>query len=90
MTNKPPPDKKNDFRVTDLPNARLGLVMFAIYTLAYAGFMGMCTFALPTMAEAPWGVNWAIIYGMGLILGAFVLAVIYMFACPDEGRKDRA
>lgn len=90
MTHPPPPKKSVDFSLSDLPNARLGLILFAIYLVAYGGFMGLCTFALPTMAEAPWGVNWAIIYGMGLILGAFLLAVLYMVLCPDEGRKDRA
>jgi uncharacterized membrane protein (DUF485 family) len=66
------------------PNARLGLVLFAIYLAAYGGFMGLCTFALPTMAEAPWGVNWAVLYGFGLIVGAFVLAMIYMALCRSE------
>ena len=30
------------------------------------------------------GVNFAIVYGFGLIVGAFVLAVIYMFLCKPE------
>jgi uncharacterized membrane protein (DUF485 family) len=34
------------------------------------------------------GVNLAITYGMGLILGAFVIAAIYMWACSRNARLD--
>ena len=72
-------------------NARLGLILFAVYLAAYGGFMYLCAFALPTMAEAPWGINWAVLYGFALILGAFALAVVYMFTCRDtDGGKDAA
>lgn len=63
-------------------NARAGLVLFFIYLAAYAGFMGLSAFApqamgVPVLA----GVNLAITYGMGLIVGALVVAAIYMWLC---------
>lgn len=59
---------------------RVGLVLFAVYVLFYAGFMGLSAFAPDLMSSRPLGgVNLAIDYGMGLIIGAFVLALIYMF-----------
>ncbi|MCC6423124.1 MAG: DUF485 domain-containing protein [Phycisphaerales bacterium] len=58
---------------------RIGLVLFAVYVVFYAGFMGLSAFAPDVMSSRPLGgVNLAIDYGMGLILGAFVLALLYM------------
>lgn len=63
-------------------NARFGRKLFAIYLLLYAGFMLINAFAPSVMARpALAGVNVAIIYGLTLILGAFVLAVVYMIGC---------
>ncbi len=63
-------------------NARIGLWLFAAYVLLYAGFMGVNVWAPPLMARAPFGgVNLAILYGMGLIVAAIVLALIYMQLC---------
>lgn len=58
---------------------RIGLVLFAIYVLFYAGFMALSAFAPGIMSTRPLGgVNLAIDYGMGLIVGALVLALLYM------------
>jgi len=58
---------------------RIGLVLFAVYVLFYAGFVGLSAFAPQIMSTRPLGgVNLAIDYGMGLIIGAFVLALLYM------------
>ena len=70
-------------------NARNGLVLFAIYFALYAGFIYLATFhAALLAAEAPGGTNWAIVYGMGLIVAALALAAVYMYLCtrpmPDE------
>ncbi len=67
-------------------NTRLGLVLFALYCLLYAGFMGLSTFAPAVMKSQPFGgVNLAILYGFGLIVAAMVLAVVYLFLAkqPD-------
>ena len=69
-------------------NARAGLVLFFIYSAGYAGFMGLAAFAPQAMAmPALGGVNLAITYGMGLILGAFVIAGVYMVICGRNARR---
>src|SRR5437773_8248840 len=68
-------------------NARAGLVLFFIYLAFYAGFMGLAAFAPEAMARPVLaGVNLAITYGMGLILGALVIAALYMGACARNAR----
>ena len=69
-------------------NARAGLVLFFIYLAFYAGFMGLATFVPQAMGRpAVMGVNVAITYGMGLIVGAFVVAVVYMAVCGRNARR---
>lgn len=65
----------------------IGLSLFAIYCVAYAGFMATAAFgtfdggvaagglARPVLG----GLNLAVVYGMALIIGAFVLALLYAF-----------
>lgn len=63
-------------------NARLGLVLFAAYLAMYGGFMALAAFSPQTMASTPFGgTNLAILYGMGLIVGAIALALLYMVLC---------
>lgn len=63
-------------------NARSGLWLFAVYLSAYAVFMAMAAFSPRTMGLAtPLGPNVAIVYGFGLILGAVLLALVYMLVC---------
>lgn len=63
-------------------NARIGLVLFAIYLLLYTGFIGASAIWPAAMGAAPLGgVNVAILYGMGLIVAALLLALLYMFLC---------
>ena len=75
-------------------NARVGLVLFAIYLLLYGGFVLLNAFAPETMEVTPLaGVNLAILYGFGLILAALVLAIVYGFLCrstkePDATKED--
>ncbi len=62
-------------------NVRYGLWLFALYVLLYGGFMALAAFAPERMKQPVLGgVNLAIVYGMGLILAAFVLALVYMVA----------
>ena len=68
-------------------NARAGLVLFFIYLAIYAGFMGLAAFAPEAMGRsAVAGVNLAITYGLGLIIGAFIIAALYMAACARNAR----
>jgi uncharacterized membrane protein (DUF485 family) len=66
-------------------NARYGLWLFGVYVALYGGFMGLNAFAPEVMSKSPFGgVNLAIIYGLGLIVAAFVLALVYTLLCRRE------
>lgn len=68
-------------------NARVGLILFAVYLSLYGGFIGLSAFAREAMARpVPFvgGVNLAVVYGFVLIVMAFVLAIVYMFLCKPE------
>ena len=61
------------------PASGLGLALFWVYVLLYIGFMGLVLVRPDLLSLRPFfGVNLAIVYGMGLIAAAFVLAVAYM------------
>ncbi len=56
------------------------MVLFVFYLLLYGGFVFLNAFSSETMELTPLpGVNLAILYGFGLILMAFVLALAYGF-----------
>lgn len=61
---------------------RLGVWMFAVYALIYAVFVAI-NLIDPAMMEASvlWGLNLAVIYGLGLIAAALVMAVVYNGMC---------
>lgn len=87
----PPPDQNplprhhDEHPDTISRNSRYGLVLFAIYLVLYGGFMLLSAFAPQKMAApAIAGVNLAIVYGIGLIIGALVLAAIYMYLCRQQ------
>jgi uncharacterized membrane protein (DUF485 family) len=63
----------------DNHNARWGLILFAIYVALYLSFMIRAAFDPEEMANptAIAGLNLAIVYGVGLIVAALVLAFVY-------------
>lgn len=66
-------------------NARMGLVLFAVYLVLYGGFVLINTFSPETMEATPLaGINVAIIYGFGLIIAAFVMALLYGALCDSD------
>lgn len=66
-------------------NTRLGLILFALYTLFYSGFVLLAAFAPESMEMTPIaGVNLAVLYGFALIIGAFVLALVYGALCKPD------
>ena len=72
-------------------HSRVALVLFFIYLAAYGGFMGLSAFAPRIMAQpALLGVNVAIMYGLALIVGAVVLALVYMVACKVVSNRFHA
>lgn len=79
-----------------LRNTRYGLVLFAIYVVLYGGFVLLNVFAPSVMEVTPFaitarfgvmdipslsGINLAVLYGLGLIVAAFVLALFYGWLC---------
>lgn len=76
--------------LTDTPaeryNRKLGLWLFALYLSLYVAFVGIITVDYRIMAkEVVAGLNLAIVYGFGLIIAAFGLALVYMAMCRKEG-----
>jgi uncharacterized membrane protein (DUF485 family) len=66
----------------NLPRAsRVGLLLFGVYVVLYAGFITLVLVRPDLVAERPFGgVNVAITCGLGLIVAAVVLATAFLFA----------
>ena len=75
----------------------LGPLLFTVYCTSYAAFVAVAAFAtfaggVPVgglASEAVAGVPWGIVAGFGLIIGAFVLAVLYatLARTPHDGAQ---
>ncbi|NCX98408.1 MAG: DUF485 domain-containing protein [Planctomycetia bacterium] len=66
---------------TAAPASRLGLALFGLYVLLYGGFITLVLARPDLVAERPFGgVNLAIACGLGLIVAAVLLSVVYMVA----------
>lgn len=67
---------------------RLGAILFIVYALIYAGFVAI-NLIRPVLMEkiVLGGLNLAVIYGMGLIIFALLLALAYNRAC---GRREKS
>jgi uncharacterized membrane protein (DUF485 family) len=73
---------------TEKENSRLGLLLFAVYFAIYAAYVIINAFWPEWMDQVLWsGLNLAILYGMGLILGAFLLALAYARLCKSPTRN---
>ena len=71
-------------------NARVGLILFFLYLIFYALFVYLSAFRGDLMAQpALAGVNLAVVYGFALIVGAFLLALVYMILCRKRERNHR-
>ena len=73
-------------------HSRLGLRLFLIYTLFYAGFVFVNAFAAQLSEWIPFGgLNLAIWWGFALIIFAFVLSMVYgLFAGSDEAKQEES
>ena len=85
----PPPSPK-DSRHTISRNARYGMWLFVVYVIFYAGFVAISAFKFDAFRTRVAGVNLAIVYGLGLIVLAFLLALVYMAMTRNDGRPDDA
>lgn len=68
---------------------RLGVRMFIVYCLVYAGFVFTNVLtegqAMQVMVVA--GLNLAVVYGVGLIVFALALALVYNYLCTKKERE---
>ena len=92
MAFQAPPPGDNSATMEDSRNisrhARYGLILFVIYVLFYAAFVYLSAFQLDVMKKEIGGVTLAVLYGFGLIVAAFVLALVYMLLCRSTGAGD--
>jgi len=61
---------------------RLGIYLFIVYCVVYAAFVALNTFSPKMMGMIVFsGLNLAVVYGMGLIILAIIMGVIYNHKC---------
>ncbi|MBU1020969.1 MAG: DUF485 domain-containing protein [Firmicutes bacterium] len=63
---------------------KLGVIMFLLYVIVYIGFILLNTLDPKLMGIDVLKVNLAIVYGIGLIVYALILAIIYNFLCTKK------
>jgi uncharacterized membrane protein (DUF485 family) len=66
---------------------KLGIWMFLAYTLIYAVFVGINSVNPSLMESTIMGQTLAVVYGFGLIIIAFVMAIIYNFFCNSAEER---
>lgn len=65
--------------------AKLGLKLFWVYCLVYVVFVAIAVFATDKMETIVFkGTNLAIMYGLGLIVLAIVMGLIYNYLCTKK------
>jgi uncharacterized membrane protein (DUF485 family) len=71
-------------------NTRTGMVFFILYFLVYSSFVLLSAFAPSLLERQIAGINLAVLSGVGLIMGAIVLAIFYCWICRDlpAGRQE--
>lgn len=86
MTHGPPAPVEQDNAIA--PKTRLGVALFIVYGLFYAGFVVINTLSPATMGrEILLGLNLAVVYGFGLIIVAIILGLIYNAICTRIEQK---
>ncbi len=71
--------------------SKVGLILFGVYALIYAGFVAINTLSPKTMgARVFLGLNLAVVYGFGLIILAIIMGVAYNHYCTKlEDRLNK-
>lgn len=68
--------------------AKLGVILFMVYLGIYAGFVLIGAFAPKFLGAHIFdGLNMAFVYGMGLIILAAVMGLIYNYFCTRYENK---
>ncbi|MFW5750304.1 MAG: DUF485 domain-containing protein [Planctomycetota bacterium] len=77
------PDPAADYKT------KLGVIMFLLYCVIYAGFvlLTVLTEGRAMQVVSLGGLNIAVLYGMGLIIFALILALIYSAMCTAKERE---
>jgi uncharacterized membrane protein (DUF485 family) len=80
---------------TSARSTRYGRILFVLYAAFYGGFVLINAFAPQLMQWTPLGgINLAVLYGLGLIFAAFILAIFYDWLCRflagPRQQKDEA
>ena len=78
-----PPSDCSD--ATNARGTRYGRLLFAIYLGFYGGYVAITAFAPAVMKRTLSGINLSVLYGLGLIAAAFVMALIYDWLCRPAG-----
>jgi uncharacterized membrane protein (DUF485 family) len=68
--------------------AKLGIIMFVVYTPIYLAFILISVISPSFMAKDVGSLNVAIVYGFGIIILAIIQAVIYNNICSAKERHD--
>ncbi|WP_305044299.1 DUF485 domain-containing protein [Geoalkalibacter sp.] len=69
---------------------KIGISMFVVYTLIYFLFVVINIASPEAMQVQVIGLNLAVVYGMGLIIFAFLLALVYNHFCTQaENRLNK-
>lgn len=68
--------------------SKLGIKLFVVYTLVYIGFIAINIIEPMLMEKVIFkGLNLAVVYGMGLIVLAIILGLIYNHICTGYEEK---
>ena len=82
------PAKQSGDDLASSYKSRLGVRMFLVYAVVYAGFVLINVLWPKTMGIiVVAGLNLAVVYGFGLIVFAMVLALIYNWLCSRKERQ---
>lgn len=70
---------------------KIGLILFAVYGIIYAGFIAINTLA-PRLMEKKviFGLNLAVTYGFGLIVLAIVMGLVYNWLSTKKENQLKA
>ncbi len=72
----------NEMEKISARNARYGMVLFLVYLAVYGVYVVLNAFKPTVMDALPLlGVNLAVLFGLGLIVLALVLALVYAWLC---------
>lgn len=57
---------------------RIGVTLLLLFTIAYAGFIGLCTFAYDWISKTKVaGIPLTVAYGFGLLILSLIVAMLY-------------